>query len=96
MPAGAQNMPAGTAAPSTGSNINPAMLASLQNTANLSLMNAANNPNVQHLQNTLRQQQLMNAAGMGSPAGGGPQHQQQQHQQQGQQQNMNGNINEIQ
>jgi hypothetical protein len=43
------------------------MLANLQNTANLSLLNvAANNPNVQHLQNTLRQQQMMNVA-MGSP-----------------------------
>lgn len=99
MPAGGQAMPAGTAAPAAGSNINPAMLASLQNTANLSLMNAASNPNVQHLQNTLRQQQLMNAAGMGNPASGGQQHQQQQqqHQQQqgqgqnqSQQQNMNG------
>lgn len=85
-----QNMPAGSGPPMSGSNINPAMLASLQNTANLNLMNAANNPNVQHLQNTLRQQQMMNAAGMGSPAAGNQQQTQQQGQ--NQQQNLNGKI----
>jgi hypothetical protein len=87
-----QNMPVGSGAPVTGSNINPAMLASLQNTANLSLMNAANNPNVQHLQNTLRQQQMMNTAVM-SPATGGKQPQQQQGGQQQVQQNMSGKLN---
>lgn len=86
-----QSMSAGSTAPMSGSNINPAMLANLQNTANLSLLNAANNPNVQHMQNTLRQQQIMNtSASMGSPAPGTQQQQQQQPQ--SQQQNMNGNY----
>lgn len=107
MPPGAipQSMAPGASAPASGSNINPAMLANLQNTANLSLLNANNNPNVQHLQNTLRQQQMMNAAGMASPATGGqqqtPQQQQQQQNQQGQQQpnqgqqNMNGKCGSL-
>lgn len=88
MPPGAipQSMAPSSSTPVSGSNINPAMLANLQNTANLSLLNANNNPNVQHLQNTLRQQQMMSAAGMGSPAPGGQQTPQQQNQQ-GQQQN---------
>lgn len=88
MPPGAipQSMAPSSSTPVSGSNINPAMLANLQNTANLSLLNANNNPNVQHLQNTLRQQQMMSAAGMGSPASGGQQTPQQQNQQ-GQQQN---------
>jgi hypothetical protein len=72
MPPGAiiSSMPTGSTPPSAtvNNNINPQMLANLQSTANLSLLNAAaaNNPNVQHLQNTLRQQQMMNAA-IGSP-----------------------------
>lgn len=71
MPPGAiiSSMPTGSTPPTStvNTNINPQMLANLQNTANLSLLNAtANNPNVQHLQNTLRQQQMLNAA-MGSP-----------------------------
>lgn len=86
MPPGTSMPPGNVATPvpvSGGTNINPTMLANLQNTANLTLLNAANNPNVQHLQNTLRQQQQQQM--MGSPAPGG-----QQQGQQGQQQNMNG------
>jgi hypothetical protein len=78
----------------TNTNITPAILAQLQQTANMGLMNTANNPNVQQLQNALRQQQMMAAAAaaanMGSPAQGNAQQQQQGQGQQ--QQNMNGKI----
>jgi hypothetical protein len=63
-----------TATPNTsGAGINPQLLANLQNTANMGMMNNANNANVQMLQNSLRQQQLMNAVAMGSPVSGAQQ-----------------------
>lgn len=66
------SMPAAT--PNTsGAGINPQLLANLQNTANMGMMNNANNANVQMLQNSLRQQQLMNAVAMGSPVSGAQQ-----------------------
>lgn len=73
-------MPQGSSAPmTTNTNISPAMLANLQNTANLAILNASNN------QQLLRQQQMMNAAGMGNPANMNQQAQQPQQQQQQQQ-----------
>lgn len=72
--------------PVPGTNITPAMLANLQNTANLGLLNTTN-PNVQHLQNALRQQQMMGgAAGMVNAMSGA----QQPHQQTAAQGPMNG------
>ncbi|CAO3675556.1 unnamed protein product [Rhizopus stolonifer] len=59
-------MPNMNNSPLPGSNITPAMLANLQNTANMGLLNTSSNPNVQ-LQNTLRQQQIMNPTNMVNP-----------------------------
>lgn len=58
--------------PVPGSNITPAMLANLQNTANMGLLNTtttptANNSNVQHIQNMRQQQQMMNTTGIVNP-----------------------------
>lgn len=91
-----QQMPNTSGAPTnpvmTSANITPAMLAQLQQTANMGLINAAaNNPNVQQ-QLQMRQQQMMAAAAAAAAGLGSPAQNNAQQQGQGQQQNMNGKI----